>query len=110
MMEQLGWPRADANNSMAVATVAMIAGCAVIPTLSDWIGKRRLIFSVSMILCGLATVMMYLSVKTPGNSMLWVFLTVLGFMAGAMPIILVETQNQGTVVRTGLTIAGQEGR
>ena len=32
--------------------------------------------------------MMFLSVKIPGNSMLWVFLTVLGFMAGAMPIIL----------------------
>ncbi len=88
MMEQLGWPRADANNSMAVATVAMIVGCAVIPMLSDWIGRRRWIFSVSMILCGLATVMMFLSVKTPGNSMLWVFLTILGFMAGAMPIIL----------------------
>jgi len=32
--------------------------------------------------------MMFLSVKNPGSSMLWVFLIVQGFMAGAMPIIL----------------------
>ncbi len=88
MMEQLGWPREDANNSMALSTVAMIVGCAVLPALSDWIGRRRWIFSVCLTLCGLATVMMFFSVKNPGSSMLWAFLMVQGFMAGAMPIIL----------------------
>ncbi|MBW2411362.1 MAG: MFS transporter [Deltaproteobacteria bacterium] len=88
MMEQLGWPREDANNSMALSTVAMIVGCAVLPAISDWIGRRRWIFTVCLTLCGLATVMMFLSVKNPGSSMLWVFLTAQGFMAGAMPIIL----------------------
>jgi len=88
MMEQLGWPRADANNSMAVSTVAMIVGCAVLPMLSDWVGKRRWIFTVCLTLCGLATVMMFLAVKNTDSSMLWVFLTIQGFMAGAMPIIL----------------------
>jgi MFS family permease len=88
MMEQLGWPRADANNSMAVSTVAMIVGCAVLPALSDWLGRRRWIFTVCLTLCGLATVMMFLTVKNTGSSMLWVFLAIQGFMAGGMPIIL----------------------
>ena len=88
LMEQLGWPRADANNSMAVSTVAMIVGCALLPTLSDWIGRRRWIFTVCLTLSGLATVMMFLTVKNTGSSLLWVFLTIQGFMAGGMPIIL----------------------
>ena len=88
MMEQLGWPRADANNSMAVSTVAMIVGCAVLPALSDWLGKRRWVFAVCLTLCGLATVMLCSVVKNTGSSMLWVFLVIQGFMAGGMPIIL----------------------
>jgi len=88
MMEQLGWPRADANNSMAVSTVAMIVGCAVLPGVSDWLGRRRWIFAVCLTLSGLATIMMFLSVKNTDSSMLWVFLTIQGFTAGAMPIIL----------------------
>ena len=88
LMEQLGWPRADANNSMAVSTVAMIVGCLILPMLSDWIGRRRWIFAGCLTACGLATVMLFLFVEDTGGSMLWVFLALQGFTAGAMPIIL----------------------
>ena len=103
MMEQLGWPRADANNSMAVSTVAMIVGCAVLPGLSDWIGKRRWIFTVCLTICGLATVMMFVTVTDTGSSMLWVLLTIQGFMAGAMPIILAVPVELKAV---GIALAG----
>lgn len=62
---------------------AYVAGCFIIPVLSDRIGLRRPVYSIGMLLSGICMFLTCISIPP----MIWVWSILWGLTAGAIPLI-----------------------
>ncbi len=85
-LERSGWSAEAAGSAPAVATLAFVSGCVLVPYLSDALGYRRVIFLVSTGLSGLMLLATWWTAQTPGAFALWIFLGLQGFTTGAIGI------------------------
>jgi MFS transporter, CP family, cyanate transporter len=70
---------------VSLALIAYVAGCFIIPVLSDKLGLRRPVYCIGLLLSG---VCMFLACVA-GPPMVWIWAALWGLSAGAIPLIFV---------------------
>ena len=117
LLKEWGWSASAADLSLAVATIASIFGCILIPMLSDKIGSRRWVYTISLAIAGALAFISFIVGRVPDSPLLWVMIIFLGLFGGAMPIVFTIPMElkkigpalSGSVVglmNTGSNIAG----
>lgn len=93
-LEKWGWSSELASLSLALTTATFLLGACLWTSLTDAFGGRQVVFTMTMIMSGLATAAIALLAKGEPNQAAWASIAAVGFFGGGMgvffPLLLAD--------------------
>ncbi|MCZ8281179.1 MAG: MFS transporter [Aquidulcibacter sp.] len=85
-LEGWGWPRDSASLSLAITTLAFLVGAGIWTAITDARGKRRTVFTLTMLVSGAATAAIVPLAGTQPNALAWTSIVTVGLFSGGMGV------------------------